>query len=96
MTLCEQLIPSVGHPVNCRRGLCWCPPHELAAMIDEINQKSIERGGARIDTLVAGIEDGERSFIITRKKPDGRSYARDIARKYGISLENILKKISKK
>ena len=42
------------------------------------------------------MEEGERSFKITRKKPDGRSYARDIASKYGISLDNILKKISKK
>ncbi len=80
--------------IKCR-GIFSTHLHELASMIDDINQKSSERGGARIDTLVAGIEDGERSFIITRKKPDGKSYARDIASKYGISLDMILEKIQK-
>lgn len=81
--------------VKCR-GIFSTHLHELTSMIDEINEKCVTDGGAKIDTLVAGMEEGERSFKITRKKPDGRSYARDIARKYGISLENILKKISKK
>ena len=43
------------------------------------------------DTLVAGIEEGERSFKIYRAKPDGKSYARDIADKYGLSFESIVK-----
>ena len=43
-----------------------------------------------IDTLVAGIETGRRSFKISRQKPDGKSYARDIAVKYGISYDNII------
>ena len=53
----------------------------------------IENGGVMIDTLVAGIEEGKRSFKILRAKPDGKSYARDIANKYGLSYESILKKI---
>ena len=65
--------------------------HELAAEIDNINEKTKSRGGSHIDTLVAGIEDGKRSFKIVRAKPDGKSYARDIANKYGLSYENILK-----
>ena len=81
--------------VKCR-GIFSTHLHELTSMLDEINEKCVSEGGAKIDTLVAGIEEGERSFKITRKKPDGRSYARDIASKYGISLDNILKKISKK
>ena len=64
-------------------------------MIDKINESCEKMGGARIDTLVAGMEDGERSFIISRKKPDGKSYAKDIASKYGISLDQIIKKIEK-
>ncbi len=67
--------------------------HELAAEIDRINTESAARGGTRIDTLVAGIEEGERSFKIFRAKPDGKSYARDIAERYGLTYENILKKI---
>ena len=47
-----------------------------------------------IDTLVAGIEEaGKRSFCIHRQKPDGKSYARDIAAKYGLTYDDILTKI---
>jgi DNA mismatch repair ATPase MutS len=67
--------------------------HELAAEIDNINEQSRISGGAPIDTLVAGIEEGQRSFKIYRAKPDGKSYARDIAQKYGLTYENIIKKI---
>ena len=69
--------------------------HELAAEIDNINAQTIPQGGACIDTLVAGIDEGRRSFKITRAKPDGKSYARDIADKYGLSYENIIKNIKK-
>ncbi len=69
--------------------------HELAAMLDEINEKCAAEGGAPIDTLVAGIDEGKRSFKIYRAKPDGKSYARDIANKYGLSHESIMKKINR-
>ena len=69
--------------------------HELAAEIDRINSDSVASGGVKIDTLVAGIEEGKRSFKIFRAKPDGKSYARDIAQRYGLTYENILKKIGK-
>ena len=46
-----------------------------------------------METLVEGIEKGQRSFKIYRAKPDGKSYARDIAERYGLTYENILKKI---
>ena len=63
--------------------------HELSEHVEEINRRSREAGGVAVDTLVAGIEEGRRSFRIERKKPDGRSYARDIAEKYGLSFENL-------
>ena len=69
--------------------------HELAAEIDRINAEALANGGVKIDTLVAGIEEGKRSFKIFRAKPDGKSYARDIAQRYGLTYENILKKIGK-
>ena len=69
--------------------------HELAAQIDNINARTAPDGGSAIDTLVAGIEDGNRSFKIVRMKPDGKSYARDIADKYGLSYENIVKTFKK-
>lgn len=77
------------------RGVFSTHLHELSSMIDNINENCIKMGGERIDTLVAGMEEGERSFVISRKKPDGRSYASDIASKYGISLDKIMKKIEK-
>ena len=67
--------------------------HELAAEIDRLNEESKNSGGVKIETLVAGIEEGQRSFKIYRAKPDGKSYARDIAERYGLTYENILKKI---
>ncbi len=69
--------------------------HELASQIDNINARTNPAGGSKIDTLVAGIEDGNRSFKIVRMKPDGKSYARDIADKYGLSYENIVQKYKK-
>jgi len=67
--------------------------HELAQEIDRINEESAKNGGVKIDTLVAGIEEGKRSFRIVRAKPDGKSYARDIAERYGLTYQNILEKI---
>ena len=68
--------------------------HELAARIDEINEKTAEYGGVKLDSIVAEITDGRRSFRILRKKPDGKSYARDITDKYGLSFETALNKIN--
>jgi hypothetical protein len=42
------------------------------------------------------MEEGERSFKIHRMKPDGKSYARDSADKYGLSFENIMAKAGEK
>ena len=67
--------------------------HELAAEIDNINARTRADGGCAIDTLVAGIAEGKRSFKIYRQKPDGKSYARDIADKYGLSYENIVSRL---
>ncbi len=65
--------------------------HELGEHVEEINERSLAVGGVAVDTLVAGIEEGRRSFRIHRKKPDGKSYARDIAERYGLSFD-LLKK----
>ena len=77
------------------RGIFSTHLHELAAGVNAINEKSKEMGGISLDTLVAGIEEGKRSFKIVRAKPDGKSYARDIADKYGLSFESILAKDKK-
>lgn len=84
-----------GLSISRCRGIFSTHLHELGAMINSINERCKADGGTTIDTLVAGIEDGERSFKISRQKPDGKSYASDIASKYGISFEQIIKKIQK-
>lgn len=73
------------------RGIFSTHLHDLASTIDELNRRSATYGGVALDTLVAGIEEGRRSFLILRAKPDGKSYARDIAQKYGLSLEELLR-----
>ena len=79
-----------GFAVMRSRGIFSTHLHELAARVPEINERTLPLGGVQIDTLVAGIEEGERSFKIHRMKPDGKSYARDIADKYGLSFENLI------
>ncbi len=81
-----------GFAVMRTRGIFSTHLHELAAKVPEINKKSKELGGILADTLVAGIEEGKRSFKIIRAKPDGKSYAKDIADKYGLSFETIMAK----
>ena len=79
-----------GFAVMRTRGIFSTHLHELAAEVRQINERSVTRGGVRIDTLVAGIEEGQRSFKIYRAKPDGKSYAKDIADKYGLSFESLM------
>ena len=89
--IAAEVLGGLAH-VGCRC-LFSTHLHELAAEIDNINARSKASGGVAIDTLVAGIKgEGERSFKITRAKPDGKSYARDIAESYGLTYENILKR----
>ena len=66
--------------------------HELAADIDRLNCHSV--GDSKIVSLVASrIDTGEdstkRSYKIAPGQPMGRSYAREIAAKYGISYEQL-------
>lgn len=77
------------------RGVFSTHLHDLAASVDSINASCVPNGGVKIDNLVAAIEKGSRSFKILREKPDGKSYARDIAEKYGLSLDKIMTKIKK-
>ena len=75
------------------RGIFSTHLHDLAAGVEEINNECIPKGGIKIDNMVAEVQEGERSFRIVRKKPDGKSYARDIAEKYGLSREKIMTKL---
>ena len=61
--------------------------HELARSLDELNG-GVE-GDSRVESLVTGVHDGERSFKVTVSPPQGVSYARDIAKKYGVTFDQI-------
>ncbi|MBR2020417.1 MAG: hypothetical protein IKA05_08480 [Clostridia bacterium] len=90
--IAAEVLRGLSH-VGCRC-LFSTHLHELAAEIDRLNRESLADGGVAIDTLVAGIVgEGKRSFRITRAKPDGKSYARDIAESYGLTYEKILHRI---
>lgn len=80
--------------VGCR-GIFSTHLHDLAARTDELNARCESLGGVKIDNLVAEVNAGERSFRILRKSPDGKSYAADIAKKYGLSFDVIRNKIKK-
>lgn len=78
------------------RGIFSTHLHDLAASVQSINDRCVPEGGVRIDNLSADIADGKRSFRIVRRTPDGKSYARDIAEKYGLSFENIIDTLNRK
>ncbi len=61
--------------------------HELARSLDELNG-SVE-GGSRVESLVTGVQRGERSFKVAVMPPQGVSYAKDIAEKYGVTFDKI-------
>lgn len=91
--IAAELLAGFG-AVGCR-GIFSTHLHELASYIDDINSRSLSCGGVRIDTLVAGIYEGKRSFKILRTKPEGHSYASDIANRYGLSFAEIKKRIGR-
>ena len=60
--------------------------HELARSLDELNGAE---GDSRVESLVTGVQRGERSFKVAVAPPQGVSYAKDIAQKYGVTYEQI-------
>lgn len=68
--------------------------HDLARSCDELNSEV--DGGSKAASLVTGVHDGERSFKVSLLPPQGVSYAKDIALKYGVSFAQIKDNIDKK
>lgn len=62
--------------------------HELASYAETINAEVT--GNSEVVSLVTGIVEGRRSYKVQPGKPLGKSYAKDIVEKYGMSFEQII------
>ena len=60
--------------------------HKLAADVNELNEWS---DSAKASSLVVKSDGGKRSFKVAVALPEGMSYARDIAQKYGVTYEML-------
>ena len=60
--------------------------YKLGNDIEELNRENTD---AQISSLIVRSENGNRSFEIEVAPPEGRSYARDIAEKYGVTYEML-------
>jgi DNA mismatch repair protein MutS len=67
--------------------------YDLAAAVDEIGRDS--GSGERIVSMVAGsgADDPANAFRIAPGAPAGKSYAREIARRYGVSYDQLRDKL---
>ena len=64
--------------------------HKLAADIESLNAESAAEGAkVKAESLVALSDGGQRSFKVKVAPPQGMSYARDIAEKYGVTYEML-------
>lgn len=67
--------------------------HELARSLEEVNAVD---GDSIVASMVTGVENGRRSFKIAIAPPQGVSYAKDIALKYGVTFDKIKEDIDSK
>ncbi len=66
--------------------------HELAMSCGEVNTQI--KGDLDIASLITGIHEGKRSYKIFIAPPEGVSYAQDIAKKYGVTFDQLSERIS--
>ncbi|MBQ7925241.1 MAG: hypothetical protein IJ335_02995 [Lachnospiraceae bacterium] len=62
--------------------------HELARSVSQMNQWE---GKSDVVSLTMEIKDNVNTFRVLRAEPDTCSYAQNIARKYGVTFEQMLK-----
>ena len=65
--------------------------HDLAMNLDEVN--TVIKGDIKVASLITGIHEGKRSYKIYIAPPEGVSYAQDIARKYGVTFDQLMSRI---
>ena len=65
--------------------------HKLTSDIGEINAEGAKEGSSsKAASLVVLSDGGERSFKVKVAPPQGMSYARDIAQKYGVTYDMLM------
>lgn len=64
--------------------------HKLAENLDEFNASLPSDSEAA--SLIVAMEGGNRSYKVLLSPPEGQSYARDIAEKYGVTFEQLCQK----
>lgn len=87
--IASEVLTGIGAIGCC--GIFVTHIHDLPQQVETYNSHPMNKG--KIDNLVAQMENkesGKRSYKVTRTTPDGLSYARDIAQRYGLNLEGIL------
>jgi len=92
--IASEVLTGIGAIGCC--GIFVTHIHDLTQQTDKFNSHPENKG--KIDNLVAQMENkenGTRSYKVIRTTPDGLSYARDIAKRHGLDLEQILKQKDK-
>ena len=90
--IASEVLTGIG-AIGCG-GIYVTHIHDLPQQVDIYNSHPMNKG--KIDNLVALMEnkeDGTRSYRISRTTPDGLSYAKDIAARYGLHLDGILENV---
>lgn len=63
--------------------------HKLAFDIEEINSSVASSCKYKAASIVVKAKDGQRSFKVELAPPEGVSFAKDIAQKYGVTFEML-------
>lgn len=66
--------------------------HDLAHDLDKLDEEI--KSDSKIASLVTGMDMEHRSYKVTVAPPQGKSYAKDIAQKYGVTFEQLKTKFS--
>lgn len=61
--------------------------HKLGADTEELNKEST---GVKASSLIVKSDNGKRSFKVEVASPEGMSYAKDIAEKYGVTYDMLV------
>jgi len=90
VTVASEILSAYGY-VGCK-GIFATHLHDLCNMTDEIN--ALEGTRSLVDNISARIDplSEARTYIIEKGSVYGKSFAYDIAKKYGLTKEDILNK----